>query len=218
MHCMEHGGFQPLTWPVATDWQVKLAPEDREKTAFTTPYGLYQFCVMPFGLCNAPSTFQRLMELVLAGLHWSSCLVYLDDIIIYSRTVKEHLMRLEEVLKRLQAAGMKLKPKKCRLLRREVIYLGYIVSSGGVQTDPLKVECILSWPSPTTQKELRQFLGLASYYRRFAKGFASIAPPPPPPPPPPLNHLLEKGISHGSGRKYVSMHLVPRFWHTQILK
>eukprot|EP00731_Ephydatia_muelleri_P023738 Em0016g9a len=173
-----HGACWFSTLDLASGyWQVKVAPEDREKTAFTTPYGLYQFCVMPFGLCNAPSTFQRLMELVLAGLHWSSCLVYLDDIIIYSRTVKEHLTRLEEVLERLQAAGMKLKPKKCRLLRRKVNYLGYIVSSGGVQTDPLKVECILSWPSPTTQKELRQFLGLASYYRRFVKALPASLPP-----------------------------------------
>eukprot|EP00731_Ephydatia_muelleri_P035359 Em0116g11a len=116
-----HGACWFSTLDLASGyWQVKVAPEDREKTAFTTPYCLYQFCVMPFGLCNAPSTFQRLMELVLAGLHWSSCLVYLDDIIIYSRTVKEHLTRLEEVLERLQAAGMKLKPKKCRLLRRKL--------------------------------------------------------------------------------------------------
>ena len=84
---------------------------------------------------------------------------------------------------------MKLKPKKCRLLRRKVNYLGYIVSSGGVQTDPLKVECTLSWPSPTTQKELKQFLGIAYYYRRLVKGFASIAAP--------LNHLLEKGKPWG---------------------
>ena len=196
-----HGACWFSTLDLASGyWQVKVAPEDREKTAFTTPYGLYQFCVMPFGLCNAPSTFQRLMELVLAGLHWSSCLVYLDDIIIYSRTVKEHLTRLEEVLERLQAAGMKLKPKKCRLLRRKVNYLGYIVSSGGVQTDPLKVECILSWPSPTTQKELRQFLGLASYYRRFVKALPASLPP---------SITCWKRVSHGSGRKYVNMHLVP---------
>ena len=119
-------------------WQVGVAAEDREKTAFSTPLGLYQFCVIPFSLCNAPSTSQRLMELVLTGLHWSSCLVYLDDIIIYSRSVREHVTKLAEVLGRLKQAGMKLKPKKCRLLRKKVSYLGYVVSSEGVQTDPQK--------------------------------------------------------------------------------
>ena len=95
--------------------------------------GSTSFCVVPFGLCNAPSTFQRLMELVLTGLHWSSCLVYLDDIIIYSRSVKEHVTKLAEVLRRLKQAGMKLKPKKCRLLQKKVSYLGYVVSSDGIQ-------------------------------------------------------------------------------------
>ena len=103
-------------------WQVGVDPADREKTAFATPDGLYQFRVMPFRLCNAPGTFQRLMEHVLRGLHWCTCLVYLDDIIIFSKTIQDHLTRLAEVLTRLRSAGLKLKPSKCHLLRESVHY------------------------------------------------------------------------------------------------
>jgi len=158
-------------------WQVEVEPSDREKTAFVTPFGLHQFRVMPFGLCNAPSTFQRLMELALTGLHWSICLVYLDDIIIYSRTVGEHLQHLQEVLQRLRAAGLKLKPSKCYLLQKSVHYLGHIISECGIKTDPQKTHCIEEWPIPTCVEELRQFLGLATYYRKFVKNFAQVAAP-----------------------------------------
>ena len=123
-------------------WQVEVDPSDREKTAFVTPFGMHQFRVMPFGLCNAPGTFQRLMELILTGLHWTTCLVYLDDIIIYSRTVEEHLQRLKEVLERLKGAGLKLKPSKCHLLRKSVKYLGHVISEHGVGTDPEKTASI----------------------------------------------------------------------------
>ena len=158
-------------------WQVEVDPADREKTAFATPDALYQFRVMPFGLCNAPGTFQRLMEHVLRGLHWSTCLVYLDDIIIFSKTIEEHLTRLREVLSRLRTAGLKLKPRKCHLLKQSVHYLGHVLSSEGVKTDSAKIKCITEWPTPSDAKELRQFLGLASYYRRFVRGFARMASP-----------------------------------------
>ena len=166
-------------------WQVEVEPEDREKTAFTTPFGIFQFRVMPFGLCNAPGTFQRLMERVLAGLHWTSCLVYIDDIIIFSKTIDEHLLRLRDVLTRLRIANLKLKPIKCQLFRRSVDYLGHKISNEGVTTDSRKVECIVAWKTPENLKELRRFLGLASYYRRFVKGFAQIASP--------LHHLTQAG-------------------------
>ena len=116
-------------------WQVEMDPADKEKTAFITPFGLHQFRVMPFGLTNAPSTFQRLMSMVLAGLSWVTCLVYLDDIIIFSRTVEEHLQRLTEVLQRLKEAGLKIKPSKCHLLCKSVRYLGYVVSEKGIAAD-----------------------------------------------------------------------------------
>ena len=105
-------------------WQVEVDPSDWEKTAFVTPFGLHQFRVMPFGLSNAPATFQRLMEQVFTGLHWSTCLVYLDDIIVFSRTVAEHLGQLRDVFTRLK----KLKPSKCQLLQNRVCYLGHVMS------------------------------------------------------------------------------------------
>ena len=158
-------------------WQIELTDDAKEKSAFCTTSGLYQFRVMPFGLTNAPATFQRLMERVLAGLQWRICLVYIDDIIIFSATVDDHLQQLDEVFGRLKAAGLKLKPKKCHLFQQKVQYLGHIVSEEGIATDPEKTESIRKWHRPSNVTELRSFLGLCSYYRRFVPEFASIARP-----------------------------------------
>eukprot|EP00731_Ephydatia_muelleri_P025168 Em0017g251a len=167
-------------------WQVEVAPEDQPKTAFTTPEGLYQFKVMPFGLCNAPATFQRLMDRVLGGLKWSSCLVYFDDIIVVGRTFKDHLHHLSKVLAQLRGAGLKLKPTKCSLCQQRVAFLGHIVSAEGIATDPSKTDAVSKWPTPLSKKEVQQFLGLANYYRRFVKNFASISKP--------LHRLTEKNV------------------------
>ena len=113
-------------------WQVELDERDREKTAFSTQKGLYEFKVLPFGLTNAPATFQRLMDMVLAGLQWSHCLVYLDDVIILGHTFQEHLSSISQVLQWLHSAGLKVKPSKCELLKRKVYFLGHIVSEKGV--------------------------------------------------------------------------------------
>ena len=140
---------------------------------------------MPFGLCNAPATFQRLMNIVLAGIQWSKCLVCLDDVIVVGITFKEHLENLGVVLRRLQQANLRLKPVKCALCRDEVLYLGHIVSRHGVATDPAKTDKVSTWPTPASVKEVQQFLGLASYYRRFVRNFAAIVKP--------LYKLTEKG-------------------------
>ena len=146
-------------------WQVEVAQEDRAKTAFTTQEGLFEFNVMPFGLCKAPATFQRLMDSVLAGLQWSTCLVYLDDIIIMGRTFNEHLANLQQVFERLKQSGLKLQFKKCQFLQHQVNFFGHIVSSTGITPDPSKTLKVKEWPRPTSVQETQQFLGLANYYR-----------------------------------------------------
>jgi hypothetical protein len=134
-------------------WQVPLDEEARERSAFSTRSGLWKWKVLPFGLTSDPATFQRLMEKVLQGLHWKTLLLYLDDVIVISPDFDSHITRLGEVLSRLRAAGLKLKPSKCELFREEVRYLGHIVSAGGVATDPEKVEAVSGWRPPGNVKE-----------------------------------------------------------------
>ena len=159
-------------------WQVPIAEQDKEKTAFRTSSGqLFEFNQVPFGLCNAPATFSRLMDRVLAGLHWETCLFYLDDIIVFSSTSEEHLARLREVFERLRHAKLKLGAAKCTFAAKEVSYLGHRVTEEGLLPDPSLLAAIRDIPPPKTATEVRSFLGLAGYYRRYVKGFAAIAAP-----------------------------------------
>ncbi|KAJ1175570.1 hypothetical protein NDU88_000857 [Pleurodeles waltl] len=154
-------------------WQIKMAPGAKEKTAFSTPDGHYQFTVMPFGLKNAPATFQRLVNQVLAGLE-SFSTAYLDDIAVFSSTWQDHLVHLKKVLKALQSAGLSIKASKCQIGQGTVVYLGHLVGGGQVQPLQPKIQTILDWVAPKTQTQVRAFLGLTGYYRRFVKGYGSI--------------------------------------------
>ena len=166
-------------------WQVPIKEEDKEKTAFRTSNGqLYEFNQLPFGLCNAPATFSRLMDRTLAGLAWNICLYYLDDIIVFSATWAEHLERLRAVFERLRRANLKLGAHKCQLAAREVSFLGYKVTPEGLEPEPRLMEAISKLPPPINVSEVRSFLGLVGYYRRFVKRFSDKAAP--------LNALLCK--------------------------
>uniref|UniRef100_A0A224Z105 RNA-directed DNA polymerase n=1 Tax=Rhipicephalus zambeziensis TaxID=60191 RepID=A0A224Z105_9ACAR len=132
---------------------------------------------MPFGLCSAPATFQRIMDTVLAGLKWQTCLVYLDDVVVFSANFDEHLRRLEAVLQAIKTSGLTLKPEKCRFAYEELLFLGHVISKSGVRPDPQKTTAIATFPPPADKKAVRRFLGLCAYYRRFVKNFARIAEP-----------------------------------------
>jgi len=166
-------------------WQVGMEEQSSLKTAFVTRRGVFKFNVLPYGLCNAPATFQRLMDLVLSGLTWTTCLVYLDDVVVFSSTFDDHVLRLQQVFDRLKQANLKLKASKCRLFQRKIKFLGSIVSQEGIAPDPTKVEAVVRWPIPTNLTEVRSFTALAAYYRKFVKGFAAIAKP--------LFELTQKG-------------------------
>jgi hypothetical protein len=156
-------------------WQVAMDPLDREKTAFTTHMGLFEWVVMPFGLCNAPATFMRLMEMILADIVWSRCLVYLDDIVAFGDSFETAYCNLEAVFVRLRAANLKLKPKKCELFRQEVEYLGHVITPEGVKPSPGKVDALHDWVAPKNLAEVRTFLGFTGYYRRFVSGYSEKA-------------------------------------------
>ena len=165
-------------------WQVELEEEAKALTAFTVgPLGFWECECMPFGLTNAPATFQRLMESCLGELHLNWCIIYLDDIIVFSRTPEEHIHRRRAVFEKLKAVDLKLKPSKCDFFKKEIKYLGHVVSEQGVSTDPDKIKAVTEWPEPTTVTEVRSFLGFVSYYRRFIPNFSKVAKP--------LNKLLQ---------------------------
>lgn len=168
-------------------WQVPIREEDRHKTAFATPMGLFEYNYMPFGLTNAPATCQRLMDVVLAGVKWQHCLVYLDDIIVFSNTPEEHMRHVGQILEMLEKHGLTLKLSKCRFFQPKVEYLGHVLSKEGVMPDPAKVETLKKWPAPTDVSALRTFLGMTGYYRKFIPHYAVNAFP--------LNELLRKDVA-----------------------
>ena len=156
-------------------WQVSMSPDAKHQAAFVTNEGLFQFRVMPFGVCNAPATFERLMYRVLCGMRWSRCLVYLDDMISFGGTIREALVRLEEVLSHLSNFGLQLKVKKCTFMQTGVVFLGHIVGCTGLACDPAKLSAVRNWHAPDKVKGVRQFVGFVRYYRRFVKDFADLA-------------------------------------------
>ena len=159
-------------------WQVEIEENDKHKTAFRVGnLGFFECNRMPFGLTNAPATFQRLIETCMGDLHLNSCLLYLDDIVVFSKSFEEHLTRLEAVFQRLHQAGLKLKTSKCHFFKQSIKYLGHIISAKGVHTDPDKISTVRDWPVPISAKELLSFLGFVGYYRRFIRNFSQIARP-----------------------------------------
>ena len=149
-------------------WHVQMDPNDKEKTAFSTGTRLWQFKVMPFGLCNTPATFEWLMERVLQGLPIQVCLIYLDDILVTGTLFADNMTNLKQVFEKFCEVNLKLLPEKSLLCQSQVGYLGHIVGSEGISTDLVKTGVVKEWPKPTSRKEIKQFLGFCSYYQSLS--------------------------------------------------
>lgn len=168
--------------------QMPLDPATKHKSSFVTHSGQYQYLRLPFGLMNAPATFQALMATVFRGLTFQNVMVYIDDIVVYSQTWNDHMKHLKQIFDRLKEANLKLHPGKCKFGLRKILYLGHVMSREGIEVDKKKVELVERYPTPKNQKELRSFLGLAVYYRKFVSNFSKIATP--------LHRLLKKDMEY----------------------
>lgn len=168
--------------------QIYMAEGEQYKTAFRTHNGLFEFMVMPFGLTNALATFQSLMNTIFVDLLRKGVLVFMDDILIYSASLEDHVILLRQVFTILQQHQFLLKKTKCSFAQRSVEYLGHVVSGAGVLTDPTKIQAVVHWPVPTNLKQPRGFLGLTGYYRRFIQHYGIISRP--------LTQLLKKGVPY----------------------
>ena len=175
-------------------WQVPLTDKAKKLSAFVTQSGQYSWTVTPFGLINSPASFSLVMSSVLRGLNYRVALCYVDDVIIFSRTFEDHLRHLHDVFSRLRTANLTLKPSKCTFSAPEVHYLGHIISKHGVKVQPSKIEAVQTFPVPKNQHDLKSFLGLTCYYRRFIKGYSTIATP--------LHKLLQKDCNMYGQKKH----------------
>ena len=166
--------------------QIGMHPDSRHKAAFITQNGIYEYKRMPFGLMNAPVSFQMVMSQVLRGMTWKQCLIYLDDILVFSESFEAHIKHLDQIFAKLREANLKLKPDKCDFAAKELHYLGHIISKNGIRTNPKKTEAVSTFPVPKSQKDVRSFLGMCNYYRKFVKDYAKIAAP--------MNYLLRSDV------------------------
>lgn len=166
--------------------QIKIKPEDIEKTAFRTPYGHFEFVVLPFGLCNAPATFQTFMNTFFREEMDEFVLVYLDDIMIFSKTLGQHIKHVKHVLQKMQSKGLKLNKAKCSFFKSKVEWLGYVISEEGIEVDQSKIQAILDWPVPKNQIDILSYLGFTGWYRKFIERYSHVAAP--------MTELLKKGV------------------------
>ncbi|KAK1649222.1 hypothetical protein QYE76_067027 [Lolium multiflorum] len=192
--------------------QIRMQLGDEWKTTFKTKFGLYEWLVMPFGLTNAPSTFMRLMNEVLRAFIGRFVVVYFDDILIYRKSLEDHLDHLRAVFNALRDAHLYGNLEKCTFCTNRVAFLGYVVTAQGIEVDPAKIEAIESWPQPKTVTQVRSFLGLAGFYRRFVKDFGSIAAP--------LNELTKKDVPFvwGDAQQEAFMILKDKLTHAPLLQ